>query len=244
MDKQEARIVLQCYRPGIDDPTSAPFAEALRLAESDPELARLWKEHSELDRAIRSKLKELPDPVELKQRILTGPPHKHRAFWTTSRIGLAVAAAVVFVLLLIGPMLDHEPNGEFAAWREEMVAFVAQDYKLDFETSDMDDVRRTLVAMNYPSRYELPAGLSHYELEGGCARKWKTHNVTLLCYEGEKDVWLYVVDRVAFPDAPLGQEPVFAQVGELNTYAWTKGNLVYLLTSRLEPGVLQKILAP
>ena len=70
MDEQEARLILQAYRPGTEDQTDPQFAEALRASATNPELARWWAEEQAFDRAIATQLDSVPAPFGLKTRLL------------------------------------------------------------------------------------------------------------------------------------------------------------------------------
>ena len=70
MTEQEARFILQSYRPGGEDKDDPQFAEALREAERNPELARWLAEEQAFDCAVAAQLAALPAPFGLKTRIL------------------------------------------------------------------------------------------------------------------------------------------------------------------------------
>ena len=69
MNEQEARLILQAYRPGAD-PDDPEVAAALQEAARNPELARWFAEEQAFDRAIAAHLGNVPAPFGLKTRIL------------------------------------------------------------------------------------------------------------------------------------------------------------------------------
>ena len=98
MTEQQARVILQSYRPGSDDPDDPQFAEALRETERNPELAEWLKEEQTFDCAVADKLAEVPEPLGLKTRILAlhQQPERKSSSWSLAAI-LAVVAAVLFL---------------------------------------------------------------------------------------------------------------------------------------------------
>ncbi len=70
MDEKRARLILESYRPGVDDPGDPPVAEALQEVAANPGLAEWFAEEQAFDRAIAAHLEAVPAPFGLKTRIL------------------------------------------------------------------------------------------------------------------------------------------------------------------------------
>ncbi|MDP9292359.1 MAG: hypothetical protein M3O82_08355, partial [Verrucomicrobiota bacterium] len=62
MDREAAKVLLECYRPGGADANDPTFAEALREVQSDPELAQWFANQQAFDSVIVGKLAHLPAP--------------------------------------------------------------------------------------------------------------------------------------------------------------------------------------
>lgn len=92
-------------------------------------------------------------------------------------------------------------------------------------------MRRILRENDYPSVAALPSAMADLELEGGCRLGWGGHKVALICAEAAEhhDVWLFLIDRSAVPDAPLQQGPQILKVGRMMTATWSADHLAYLL---------------
>ena len=223
MDSQEAKLILEAYRSGMDD-AEPPFAEALAQARRDPALARWLQEQTALDAAIRGKLRSVDVPIGLKTRILANAKTEPRSSvwaWLTPAMALLVMVIAVFWL---------RPTG-FAVYRGEMVKFVSVEYKLDVKTGNFEEFRQALAQNNSPSIPALPPALAKLELEGGCLMNWHGHKVTLICLEAkDHDVWLFVAERQSLPDAPPAT-PVFAKTGKITTASWTADHLTYILAT-------------
>src|SRR2546430_17331964 len=95
MNREEAKEILALYRPGIDDPNEPDIAAALELTKEDAELARWFAEQSALYNATRQKLKELPVPDQLLERILANPG-RTPLLWRSPLLWAAAAAIVLF----------------------------------------------------------------------------------------------------------------------------------------------------
>ena len=73
MDSRKAKEILLLYREGVDD-DDPQFAAALEQAEHDPDLAE-WLHHQQHSyTAVRTKLREIEPPPDLRGKILAGQP--------------------------------------------------------------------------------------------------------------------------------------------------------------------------
>jgi hypothetical protein len=244
VDSNEAKTVLQAYRPGLpaDDPR---VAEALERTKRDPDLGKWWKEQCELHEALRAKFQEMLVPSDLKERILAGPRIVKPAVWWRSRATMAAAAAVVVLAIAASALFLQSGTGsEFRAYRRDMVQVVADLYKMNVRATTWDDLRRTLGKNGWPADFVLPDSLRAVRLEGGVMTYWREEKVSLACMktaEG-RDLWLFVINRTVLPAAPAAESPQFAGVGKLNTAAWSSGDKVYLLAISGDETELKKLL--
>ena len=72
MDSRQAKEILMRSRPETTDAADAEFVEALEQARRDPELGRWFAQHRVFQNTIRDRLRQLPVPPGLKERILAG----------------------------------------------------------------------------------------------------------------------------------------------------------------------------
>lgn len=79
MDKQEAKFILQSFRPDGADASSADFAEALTLAASDRELGEWLADERAADAEFAAALGGLEIPEQLRQSILAVMRGEHDA---------------------------------------------------------------------------------------------------------------------------------------------------------------------
>jgi hypothetical protein len=251
VDSQQAKQILQLYRPDVDD-DDPQFAEALAQAQRDPELRRWLDEQRVLHAAIRDGLKGIRVPAGLLDQILAGhkvvrPP----VVWWRSQLARAAAAVIVICLSLYAIVVQLRPSftvkapkKDFAAFRDEMTYFAAAGYKLDVQSDSLDELRRQFVQHGWPSDYVVPPGLTRLNVRGGCLMKWHEHKVSMLCLNSAErhGVWLYVVERRALPDAPAQPKPQFAMEGNLATASWSENDKAYLLAAEGNEAFLRTLL--
>jgi len=82
MDKEQARYVLQCFRPDGADATNPDFEEALQIAAEDRELGEWLARERAYDAKFGEAMASVPLPCDLRGAILAGlavergePPH-------------------------------------------------------------------------------------------------------------------------------------------------------------------------
>src|SRR5579871_3009993 len=101
MNNQEAKLILQAYRPGGEDASDPLFAEALEQARRDPELQKWFAEQIALETHLKARLETaIPVPRGLKSDLLALRKTSRPApwWWWLQPMRLAAAAAVVLLL--------------------------------------------------------------------------------------------------------------------------------------------------
>jgi hypothetical protein len=247
VDSRQAKTVLECYRPGLDDPRSEPFAEAMEQMRRDPELARWLERELALDAAIGAKLRQAPIPPGLQSRILAGRPAVAPVvWWRRPLVVLAPVAAVLIAAVAVVMLAWRSPSGDIASYRGQMAAMVAGDYKLDVEASELPKLREFFAERHWPADYSVPSSLQGYPLEGGMAVEWHGHKVSVICFGAEgddsKDMWLFVTEPDALPDAPSSEVPEIAPAATLMTASWISAGKLYLFAGRGDEKSLRKYL--
>jgi len=236
MNNEEAKLILQAYRPGGQDASDPGFREALVQAQRDPELGRWFAKEQELDSHIGAKVKaSLAPPPHLKSQLLVQRKIVRPTVWWRRPIWQLAAAACVAMLLTLGVLwLSSSGQPQFAAYRADMAEFAEKKLdRLDLMSRDLAEVRRWLAQNGSHGDLVLPAGLGGRPSLGCRLLDWKGHKVSLVCFElqNKKVAHLLVVDSAAFKDAPT-QTPVFKQVGDLATASWTRGGKTYIVAGK------------
>lgn len=247
MDKQEAKRVLQAYRPNGPDTTDPAFAEALTLAEADPELKAWWQAQQAFDQKVTAKLGEVPLPDDLRDTILAGreidpfAPQPHRFFW------LAAAAAVA-ILCAVGTSFhsarEDARHVSSDTYDEAALGFLGNDAPaLGMTSSDHDKIVAWLKDQQAPMG-DLPAKMSTLPSVGCQKFVVQGHTVSLICFtmaEG-KLVHLFVVDQDALLDPPTRSAPEFRQMYGWSTASWSDGRMSYMLATQASPDALRQLL--
>ena len=231
MDREEARRILAAYRPGDQDATDPQFAEAVKEAARDPELARWFAEEREFDRAIAAHFDSVPAPFGLKTRILASaaPRAASKSSWAAA---LAVMAAVLFLLAQIVNLWRDSARGSESLpdYQREMVSFIQVPPSLEMESSDLGEIK-TWLAQKEVAPVAVPPRLAALDPVGCRILSFRGRKVTLICFRrSEKNLaHLFVVDRAALPKVKAGAAPVFAEEGEWTTASWVEKDRVYMI---------------
>ena len=247
MDKPEARLILQSFRPGTEDEADPHFAEALRETERDPELARWFQEEQAFDRSIAVKLSALPEPFGLKTRLLAQA--KARPGPSTSPWSLATALAAIAALLFLAAQIvslfrsNAPATGTLANYAQEMVSFIRVPPNLELESHDLGVIQGWL----YPKRglpVDVPPRLVDFQALGCRILSFRGQDVVLICFarEDARLAHLFVVARSALPDLHRGKKPVFTQSGEWITACWEEGDQVYMIAVQGDEATVKKFL--
>jgi hypothetical protein len=234
----EAKLVLQLYRPGTADAEDPQIAEALALAKREPELAIWLERHCARQSAIGEKFRQIIVPAGLKEQIISEQAAQERmASW---RPRAALAAVVTIVLLaVLGTFWFSRPakDDTLAVFQNQMAGIALRGYGMDLTTNNPEQVRAYLAQNKAPSDYVLPAALQKAAVVGCAVEGWQKVKVSMICFRTGRplppnqasDLWLFVVDRATLADAPAAGETRFVTVNRLSTAVWSQGDKVYLL---------------
>jgi hypothetical protein len=254
MTRDEAKRTLSLFRPWTNDAEDPEFAEALALTRQDAELGRWFAQHCAAQSAVRAGLKNISPPAALKEQIISEHKARVRAAKWRKPQTLAAMVCGLLILVALGVWLMHGPLGEseagFARYRSRMVKAAQRAYVMDLETNSAPVIRAFLAQHQASSNYVLPKSLAIATNTGCGVLKWQGNNVAMVCFHsgrplapGQKtDLFLFVMNRNAAPDAPTEGPPQFAQVNNLVTASWTQDGMVYLLAAPGNEEFLKKFL--
>lgn len=243
MTPEKAKEILLFYRPGTDDADDPEIADAISLANEDKHLADWFREHCAFQAAVRESLRGLGVPAHLKtqvvleSRIVPLTIVRRPAFW------LAAAAAVAVLCTLSLVMFRPQPPNGFANFEARMVSTALRDYRMDIKTNDMTQIRSFLASQGAPRDYQITRGLERLGLTGAGALRWRSHPVSMVCFNRGDDemLFLFVIDKSALKDPP-GLEPKLAKDRGKLCVSWSKGDKAYVLAGPDEPEFLHKYL--
>jgi hypothetical protein len=246
MNNQEAKLILQTYRPNGLDASDPFFAEAMEQSRRDPELQKWFAEEVALHARLQARLETaIPVPPELKSNLLALRKTIRPVPWWFQPMNLAAAAAVLIALGSLLLLLPGKASSE-TSFREAMArdSLQTEDHVV-FASHEMPKIRQWLQDRGLPSRIDLPAMLQSGTPQGCRRVDWNGHQATMVCFllQGGQHMDLFVMDHAALPDFTDHAAPQFAGADGLMTAMWTGGGKVYLLTGQSQDD-LEKVLQP
>jgi hypothetical protein len=233
MTEGEARLILQSYRPGLDEPNDPQFAGALRMLNENPELARWWAEEQAFDQAIATQLAAVPEPFGLKTRILARAVTPQRFRFARWMVGLAGAAALLFLLGQVADLWRNSrtASGALPDYANEMVSFIKMPPPLELMSSDLNTIERFVSRKNAILPADMPPRLAALDPVGCRILAFRGHDVTLICFKRDNGglAHLFTVSQSVLPSIKPGDPVAFARAGEWMTATWSENDRVYMI---------------
>jgi hypothetical protein len=252
MNKEEAKQILQLYRPGTADAADPEFAEALAACERDAELKEWFSNHCALYSAIRAKLKKIPVPEGFKEQIIAERQVHQTPLWQKAVLaGGGVAVVVMAIMFIASNIRPTEPH-DFASYRSFVVGYAEKSYTMDMTSSDLDTIRTYLAQNKAIADYVLPENLQKNAKPMGCvAMSWQGKPFTMVCFQTDRpvtdpthpsDLWLLIAANTIAEDAPQSTKPKIEKSNDLITANWTIGNRTYVLATKGDAQLLKRYL--
>lgn len=243
MTKDDAKLILQCCRdPGqaLDDPL---VAEALALAQHDPDLRAWWEAERALDAALSRRLKQTTVPSDLATRIITAR-RRHRPLRRSATVYLALAAMFILLGLLFAIFIPRKTpaGGEpLAAFRQDMSEFLRVFPKLDLETDKLSEVRAWLAQKPWLANPAIPNGLQKFPSIGCREVVWRDQRAALVCFMVDGEViHLFLLPASSFPNANIRPQDAAQPAGIFSTSVWRSGDTLCLAMTKGDAKFLQK----
>jgi hypothetical protein len=236
--KEQARLLLSAYRPDGRDASDPAFAEALALAQRDPQL-RSWLEESQhFDRAISERLRSLDVPADLRETILAGARLSRAPRWWQSRRLWSIAATIA-VLGLAGSLLWPRAV-KLADWQiDSLAAIEAVQHgaaKLDVENADPALLLEWLRTRHMPHPAAEPSMLAGRKTFGCKAIDAHGRTISVICFQvnsGEV-AHLFTTPRAGLELTPPENHPVFKRHRNWNLASWSSGAQAHMLASTMD----------
>lgn len=234
MTHDEAKLLLGCFRPDVDDPADPLFADAFSLLATEPELAAWFEKEKSFDRDMREALREIRPPADLREALL-GENKVIRPFSFRPYAPLLAVAAILVALVTVGvllrpPSVTDDDNALTALVRKIPELTVAHSHSME-SGGNFAPIRSWLAEHGGISDMTIPEGLKNAvgiacevtEIEG--------RKVTILCFDRKdhQPVHLYVMQ--ASPSSPE-QGPSFFEVDGVAVATWRDKDLVYFLAGQ------------
>jgi hypothetical protein len=243
MNNAEARFLLGACRAGGADAADPAFADAFRQMENDPGL-RVWFERDQaFGAAVAGKLREISPPAGLRESILAGARFGAKTPWWR-RASVLAAAAGIAVFLALAPVLwrlagpvPGKTLPEFA------LNFASRGYiGLKSRDPDVGKLKAWLAERHAPLPADLPADLAHLRSLGCRTLVFQGKNISLICFEKDREYHLFVARREDFPDVPDSAGPHFQTRPGWAAAAWTDDRNYYVLVSDAGEAAIRQLL--
>lgn len=249
MTTEEAKIILQAYRPDGRDAQDPQFSDALEQLKRDPVLEKWFREQQALDGAVARQLQSVTVPSTLKSEILAGRRTLQTSVrWNRRSTWMAMAACLVAVLGLAAILLNSAGHPSFADYRMDMVHFTQnieqKRESLQLESGDVDAIRAWIQKNSIHKALDLPAHLTANSGVGCRVIDWNGQSVALACFHLESGgvAHVLVIDRNRLRNGPDSCTRYIAAVEDMNTMAWSSGTKTYLVISHAPEAALQRLL--
>jgi hypothetical protein len=243
MNNEEAKFILQGYRPDGTDAGDEAFRAALDQVRHDPALRDWFAREQAFDAAISAKLKAMPAPVGLREAILAGgrvsSATATESRWWRSPAALAAAASIAVIL-----------GGALALWPKQAVAGTGlAEYVMADTLHDENHMggkgTESLEAMlsdptNHLSR-GLPVSFDALRKAGCRTVTYQGRDVLEVCFN-RKGVWFhaYIGRRSDFP--AVASAPGFMDKDGLSVASWADQAHVYLVATKAGRPALEQLL--
>ena len=243
MNSEQAKEILLGYRPGLDDAHDPRVAEALRQLDQDPDLARWFEQLQRADDAIRRRLRDMPVPADLQQRILAERKITRVDFGWRKPVLIAAAAAMILLGVVSVWVYQFAAKNGWRTYRAEMVAYVSNHYNMYIKAKSFDELRQVLAERKWPTDFTIPDHLQSVTVIGGGAMQWQGHKVALACMKDHsRGLWLFVIEKAALRGAPESETPRVEVVDDMPTATWSRDGNTYLFTVQGDEAFLRKYL--
>ncbi len=248
MTNDEAKFLLQGYRPNGQDAENPAFAEALAQAARDPALRAWLGREQAFDAVIAGKLRDVAPPAGLRESILagtrlstaTGQPavRSARVWWSGFRLATLAAAAVVTMAGLWfwgaggGPRVVSLPSAEVLL--STAMADFRGAHPMGHPHADalgafgawLEDENTRL------SAGVMPAKLDELQDRGCRVIEVAGHALFEICFQRDGQWYhVYFAPRADFDPATVHEEPMFHEQGHFVAASWADEKYVYLVSS-------------
>lgn len=245
MTREEAKFILRSYGTSQRDANDPQFRESFELMKTDPELAAWFAQEQALDSRLSQKFQTFPVPADLKAQLLALRKVRRARIWWRQPVWMSAAACIALLIGLTFSWMRPPTHREFADFRSYVANTARTLDHLDITTTNVVEARQWLRAQHAPADFWIPASLSARPSVGCRAFHWKGRQVGLVCFkmDDQKTVHLFVIDRAALRDAPVGAKPDFLTTRNgVATGAWSDNHCTYVIAGNESEAMLKTLL--
>ena len=247
MNSQQAKFILQGYRPNGADAGDATFCQALEYARNDPALREWFAREQAFDGSVAAKLNGVSAPAGLREAILAGvrvtAAEVPQRLWWQKPVWLAVAASVAVIFSVTAALW---PRSSLAVETLTELALLDTKHTWNHHGGHGETAGVLQAALSQPSSHvgELPPVDFDGLRKTGCRTlSFKGRDVLEVCFN-RNGIWYhcYIAQRADFPALAAAAAPVFVQQGELSGMSWADAAHLYVVVSGAGRAALEKLI--
>lgn len=228
MSNNEAKFLLNAYRPGGRDAEDPTLAAALAQAKADPVLGAWFAREQAHDAAVAGKLREIAPPAGLRDAILAGGRATERAVrpaHSRLRQWFALAAGL---MLLIGAGILFWPGNPASV--DPLATFALNDVVYGHHGGHGAEALALQARLSAPDTHladGLPVDFTKLANTGCRTLSVGGHKVLEICFtRAGGQFHCYIARAGAFPTMP---RPEFVQKATLAAADWVHGGYHYVV---------------
>lgn len=240
MNLDQAKFILQAYRPGQALTDSPELEEALKLLRENEGLQAWFQEEQAFDEAFGAKLSGMEVPVGLPDRIFSQVVEKPGQIielpWWKQFSVWGAAASVLLVLTLV--LLPNKPPAYMdstALAIHHFTQLADQALKssggFNARSQDWGQLVKYLADHDTPAPDKLPYKVEGVPAKGCMTLKFKDKPVGVICFGKDSTTHLFVVRCKDFPELPPQVKPVYEEKPNSATLFWSESDKHYLMLS-------------
>jgi hypothetical protein len=245
MNNEEAKFILQGYRPNGADAGDATFCAAVEQAKNDPALGEWFAKQQAFDAAISAKLTQVTPPADLRAAILAGGRvsgrNQPRARWWNQPVWMGAAAGVA-ILLATG----------LALWPKQAAAlddFALADSRLGATHGHgghgeaTDALQAMLSQPTTKLGQKLPLNFATLRDTGCRTVSYRGRDLLEVCFNRNGEWFHCYIGRAAdFPQMARGGEPTIVDKGKGAIASWVDADHVVVVVSKVGRKSLEALL--
>ena len=245
MNSQQAKFILQGYRPSGSDAGDAIFCEALEQARKDPMLSKWLAQEQAFDAAVSAKLREISAPGGLREAILAGArmteAEPSRRVWWKHPAWLAAASVALIGAVTIS--LWSLQAGAGNALTEFAISDAIHAERHGGKGEHVGALQAVLSRTDVRLSEHLPVDFATLKKTGCRTLAVKGHDLLEVCFQRD-GVWFhcYIAKRADFPQVATTAVPSWFNQDGVGSVTWVDASQVYVVVSETSRSVLEKLL--
>jgi hypothetical protein len=246
MNNEEAKFILQGYRPNGTDAADTAFQAALEQVQRDPALREWFARQQAFDAAVSAKLNAVPAPAGLREAILAGgrvtAPDPARAGWWRQPVWMAAAAGIA-VAFATAFALWPQPAMAGATLPDFALADARYSATHGGHTTEPGSLQALLSEPTTRLGHGLPVNLAALRKAGCRTLSFEGREVFEVCFKRE-GLWFhcYIAQRADFPSMAAALAPVLSGEGGVALAAWADAAHLFVVVSKSGRAPLEKLL--